>query len=266
MKTLREILGIGMLATLPFFGSCAMPSLQRYKACETQRTEQIEDNKNNLEKKIIDREEKNKEIIEKPEEQKFLEPYLGFNALEFFGARNEATKESYLRNRLYAEAGLKIWNLDLSYSSTQDLDNLDHARYFGRHVPGIGLRDWNQRVVGVVKTTDREVLDAKVGIRDIWIPGKIGYGYLDVSFDEEAGNITFLLGRNFGEKFFLEVYNDTEFPFHGCRIIQYNELQPGYRITEKIDLTARVEIPDFCFGEGIYMIGARINFPSLEGK
>ena len=259
---ISKIFKIGLLSLLPFFGGCTLSSLPRYETCEMQRAEQIENKKDNLEKKI---ENEYSEKQEKPREQKFFEPYLGFNALEFFGARNETTKESYLRNRLYAEAGLKIWNLDLSYSSTQDLDNLDHERYFGRHVPGVCLREWNQKFVGVIKTTDREALDAKVGIRDLWIPGKIGYGYLDVSFDEEAGNITFLLGRNFGKKFFLEVYNDSECSFDGD-IIQYNEIQPGYRISDKIDLTARVEIPDFCLGEAIYMMGARINFPSLEGK
>ncbi len=270
-----RFLKVGLIGLLPFLPGCIIP-LHPTSSQKIEQSTFVEEKQEKLEEKVLveDRErgqktegqEKNqKNLQDNGEEEKkegFFKPYLGFNALEFFGARNEATNESYLRNRLYAEAGLCIGPLHLNYSSTNDLDDLDHATYFGRHVPGIGLRDGNQLLTGVVKTTDREVLDAKVGVRDKWIPGKIGYGYLDLSFDEKAGNLTFLVGRDFGEKFFLELYNETEFPFHGAfNPRQYNEIQPGYKISEKIDLTARVEVPEFQFEEAVYMLGLRINLP-----
>lgn len=270
-----RFLKFGLVGLLPFLPGCMIPQT----SASIQKIEQstlVEEKQEKLEEKInvedrekgqktrvdqkIEGQEKNN--VEEEKKEKFLKPYLGFNALEFLGSRNEATNESYLRNRLYAEVGLCIGPIHLNYSSTNDLDNLDHARYFGRHVPGIGLRDGDQLLMGVVKTMDREVLDAKVGIRDKWIPGKIGYGYLDLSFEKKAGNLTFLVGRNFGEKFFLELYNDTELPFRGeLNPAQYNEIQPGYKISDKIDLTARIEVPEFDFDEAIYMLGLRINLP-----
>jgi len=270
---IARFLKVGLIGLLPFLPGCMIPQTP----APIQKIEQstsVEEKQEKLEEKVnvekqktggdqkIEGREKDNLGEKKNEKEKFLEPYLDFNALEFLGARNEATNESYLRNRLYVGAGLCVGPIHLNYSSTNDLDDLDHATYFGRHVPGIGLRDGNQLLMGVVKTTDREVLDAKIGIRDKWIPGKIGYGYLDLSFDEKAGNLTFLVGRNFGEKFFVELYNDTEIPFHGeFNPVQYNEIQPGYKISEKVDLTARVEVPEFDLDQAVYMIGVRVNLP-----
>ena len=259
-----RFLRFGLIGLLPFFG-CSLPYSPIQDIQERTELERAElQRKDNIETKASESEkqEQVKQEDKKNEEGKFLEPYLGFNALEFLAARNKGTDETDLRNRLYAGFGLKAGPLNLNYSSTNDINELDHATYFGRHVPAIGLRDGNQLLAAVVKTTDREILDTKVGVRDLWIPGKIGYGYLDVSFDENAGNTTFLFGRNFGEKFFVELYNETEVEYNNPEdIMQYNEIQPGYKISDKIDITARIEAAEFDFDKAIYMLGFRVNIP-----
>ena len=258
-----RFLRLGLIGLLPFFG-CRLPYSPMSLMLEKQDLEQVELQNKDIESRALkdEKQEQVKQEEKKTEEKKFLEPYFGFNALEFLAARNEGTKETDLRNRLYAGFGLKAGHLNLNYSSTNDINDLDHATYFGRHVPAIGLRDGNQLLAAVVKTIDKEILDAKVGIRDLWIPSKVGYGYLDTSFDDKAGNVTFLFGRDFGEKFFVELYNETEVEYNNpADIMQYNEIQPGYKISEKIDLTGRLEVLEFDFDQAIYMIGFRINIP-----
>jgi len=185
---------------------------------------------------------------------------LGYNALE-----TAATNDGNIRNRLYHDFVLKAGPVKAESWGLNEVDNGDIDTYFGRNVLTLGPRDWNTSLATVLKTDSDGVFDTKVGIRDkVLVDILGGYGYIDLTADDEAANLTLFYGRGLGKGFSAEMFQIMEYPFQGHvsdvkDLKPYTELQLNKSLGKHVSLFGRAEIANFRFDRTTrYMVGITV--------
>jgi len=232
----------------------------------------------NLENKV---EQKVEETKEEKKDGPFVKAVGGYNALNtMYGYQpktSETEGDNFLRLRLLTNVGVDIGNVEARYSGLNEINNADEGTYYGRHVFFGGLKDLDIKAATIIKTSNEEVLDAKVGIRDTHLTNSLsnligGGGSIDLGFDDEAVGIAPLytidfskLGE-FGNGFEADVFGDLEFPYKGEPTL-YSEvtLRKSFASGPLKNVTpiARVEIPDLFkadYKDATYLFGIETNF------
>jgi len=186
---------------------------------------------------------------------------FGYNALET-AVVTERTPEGdrSVRNRLLSNVALDIGDFSLGYQGLNEMNNWYSDTYFGRNRFMFGKTDLPLKFLVDTKANSEGIFDTKFGVRYTDLVKKLGgYGYTDVSANQDALNLTMFYGRPLGKGFSAEISQDCtltneEKPAH------FTELQLNKSITENLSLFGRAEIQNFDEDSATYLVGASIQF------
>jgi hypothetical protein len=164
--------------------------------------------------------------------QDTLKVNKGFNAIEA-----GITDQGSLRTRVYTNIEISDNNLRVDYHGLNEISANADKGYFGRNTFMLGLaKNKTIRLANVVKLASIEgkvkVVDYKIGAR-INLPFNaakkvaIDYGFLDVTTDGKALNLTSLIGKDLGKGWSCEVTGAAEISYAG-KAGFYTELE-GYK-------------------------------------
>lgn len=186
---------------------------------------------------------------------------FGYNALET-AVVTERTPEGDrpVRNRLLSDVSLDIGDFTLGYQGLNEFNNWDSDTYFGRNRFMLGKNDLPLKLLVDTKANSEEIFDTKFGVRYTDLVKKLGgYGYTDVSANQDALNLTMFYGRPLGKGFSAEILQDCTFS-NGEKPAYFTELQLNKNITENLSLFGRAEIPNFDKDLATYLVGVSIKF------
>ena len=129
-----------------------------------------------------------------------LEIKTGYNALE-----TAVTHETDARHRLWTDVEAIIGDLTVKENGMNQITNADPDTHYGRNVLVAGKEDLGTYLCTVVKTAADKVIDVKAGIRNTSIIEMIGgYGYIDITGEKDAVNITLWYLKDFGKGWFRQ--------------------------------------------------------------
>lgn len=175
---------------------------------------------------------------------------FGYNALE-----TALTKDKDVRNRFLSNLDAKLGDLKVGYWGLNEVNNTDKNTYFGRNVFMIGNKNLNTQGVAVIKADKEGIFDTKLGIRNSSLVEKLrGYGFVDITTNRDAANITGFYGKELPKGISLELYQDIEIPFKD-KLFPYIELQINKYLGKNLSAFGRAEIADFDVGKSTYMVG-----------
>ncbi|HLD00809.1 MAG TPA: hypothetical protein VJC39_03630 [Candidatus Nanoarchaeia archaeon] len=140
------------------------------------------------------------------------------------------------------------------------MNDWDSDTYFGRNRFMIGKKDFPLKLLVDTKANSEEIFDTKFGVRYTDLARKLGgYGYTDLSANQDALNLTMFYGRPLRKGFSVEVLQDCTFT-NGEKPSYFTELQLNKRITDNLSLFGRAEIQNFDKDLATYLVGASIKF------
>lgn len=176
---------------------------------------------------------------------------VGFNAIE-----TAVTDKWNARIRSYADIGLSYKTLELGYSTMNEFtENLQN--YFGRHAAVVWLKDKKLKLIGVIKTTPKGIIDNTYGLRYI-ISDKLGadYGRVDITANKNWWDATFFLGKSLGKKKkgSVELFESAGIDFKG-KISPYTELQLNQEVLGWLNVFVRWEMAGISYKNNTYLLG-----------
>jgi hypothetical protein len=178
----------------------------------------------------------------------------GYNAVEL-----GATNTENFRTRLLTDVGINYHDFELRFNGLNETNDINNEAYYGRNVFDCKKAGSTTSAIGVVKTTNQGVLDAKAGVRETGIPKRLGgYGFVDLTFDRDAVNFSGFFGKPLYRNVSLELFQSVEKPFHDASSY-YTELQSNVNIYRNLSGFARVEVYDFKFNNPTLIAGATIH-------
>ena len=176
----------------------------------------------------------------------------GYTAIEDWVTTGKA-----LRTRTLLNVDFSLHWAEVGYHGLSEFTK-DLTWYFGRHVITAGIKDFELKLAGVVKTDAHGVLSEKYGLR-YSITGKIGeklgiYGYLDVVADETSWTATLFLGKSLGKRSSIELFESID--ASGKDGVQpYTELQLNTQITKGLHIFVRGEMVGIGYKDAVYLLG-----------
>ena len=193
-------------------------------------------------------------------QNKFIDASLGYNALETAVTNSEGTDNQAfgVRNRALIAGDANIGPVSVGYSGLHDINDADINTYLSRNVARAGIKGIKTSAAVIVKATNKDILDTKVGIRDQYLTGLLGlYGWVDITANSKAANITTFLGKEVAKGTSVEVFNSLETPYKDARS-NYTEFQVNHDIASHLAAFLRAEVSNLKFQKGTYMAGISV--------